>query len=268
VDKTGNDQKAKSFSAHLAQRPDTPVRVKRTLMFCLMVLVLPSRTSAVDFSETQIAGKRVTICRVDIRKERLQLFLRDDTGQPFKRFERLAAWLQPRGQKLAFAMNAGMYQPDFSPLGLFVSDGRQITPLNTTNGPGNFFLKPNGVLVVTKTGARIVESSEYPKLREPIILATQSGPLLLRSGKIHPAFKADSENRFVRNGVGLSSPDVAVFAISEAPVTFYEFALMFRERLGCSDALFFDGAISSLYSPHLKRSEQRGDLGPIIAITE
>jgi uncharacterized protein YigE (DUF2233 family) len=245
-----------------------PAQAKLAWVICLTALILPGRTSAVEFSEVQVAGKRVTVCRVNVRKERLQLFLHDDSGQPFKRFERLATWLQPRGQKLTFAMNAGMFHADFSPSGLFVSAGRQFTPLNTNNGQGNFFLKPNGVFVVTEKGASIVESSEYPKLHETILLATQSGPLLVRGGRIHPAFKPDSENRFVRNGVGVSAPEVAIFAISEMPVTFHEFALMFRDTLNCPDALFLDGAISSLYSLQLKRTGQRGELGPIIAVTE
>jgi len=231
-------------------------------------LVLLNRGSAVEFSTVEIAGKRVTVCRVDIRKERLQLFHRDDTGQPFKGFDRLATWLQPRGQKLVFGMNAGMYHPDFSSVGLFVANGQQLVPLNTTNGNGNFFLKPNGVFVVSEQGVQIVESSEYPRLKERIILATQSGPLLVYRGKVHPAFNAKSESRLVRNGVGIPSPDVAIFAIAEAPVSFHEFAILFRDTLHCPDALFLDGVISSLHSTELKRSDHRNELGPIIAITE
>lgn len=59
-----------------------------------------------------------------------------------------------------------------------------------------------------------------------------------------------------------------MFAISEEPVNLYEFATMFRDTLHCPDALFLDGAISSLHSAELKRSDVRVDLGPIIAVTE
>lgn len=231
-------------------------------------MLILNEASAVEFSTIEVAGKRVTICRVDVRKEKLQLFHRDETGQPFKNFERLTAWLQPRGQKLVFAMNGGMYHADFSAVGLLVSEGKQLSPLNLTNGTGNFFLKPNGIFLVSEAGALVVESSEYPRLRERAIIATQSGPLLVQGGKIHPAFKPDSQNRFIRNGVGIPSRDVAIFAISEAPVNFHEFATMFRDTLHCPDALYFDGAVSSLHSTELKRSDKRMDLGPIIAITE
>ena len=225
-------------------------------------------SDAIEISTVELAGKRFTVCRVDVRKERLQLFHRDDTGKPFKRFGRLASWLESRGQKLVFAMNAGMYHRDFSAVGLLVSDGRQAVPLNTADGGGNFFLKPNGVFVVTESGARVLESSEYPKLRERVVLATQSGPLLVRAGTIHPAFKPDSASRHIRNGVGVPSPDTALFVISEAPVSFYELATLFRDKLQCPDALFLDGTISSLYAPVLKRSDSRADLGPIIAVAE
>lgn len=231
-------------------------------------LALTSYASAVEFSTVEFAGKRFTVCGVNVRKERLQLFLRNDTGQPFKRFDRLASSLESRGQKLTFAMNAGMYHRDFSAVGLFVSGGQESAPLNTASGEGNFFLKPNGVFAVTETGARVIESSEYPQLRERVILATQSGPLLVRGGKLHPAFKANSESRLLRNGVGVPSPDIALFVISEAPVNFYEFATLFRDKLHCQDALFLDGTICSLHASELKRSDSRMDLGPIIAITE
>jgi uncharacterized protein YigE (DUF2233 family) len=82
-------------------------------------LALVSSVSGVEFSTAEIAGKPLTVCRVNLRKERLRLFLRDDTGQPIKRLERLAALLGARGQKLTFAMNAGMYYADFSPVGLY-----------------------------------------------------------------------------------------------------------------------------------------------------
>jgi uncharacterized protein YigE (DUF2233 family) len=225
---------------------------------------------AVEFSSVEVAGKRVTVCRVNVRKEKLQMFHRDETGQPFKRFDRLAAWLPPRGQKLVFAMNGGMYHDDFSPVGLLVSEGKQLAPLNLTNGMGNFYLKPNGVFLVSDAGALVVESSQYPRLRERVVIATQSGPLLVQGGKIHPVLKPESQNQYIRNGVGVPSRDVAVFAISEAPVNFHEFATMFRDTLKCPDALYLDGAVSSLYSTNLQTQTKRRpmDLGPIIAITE
>ncbi len=234
----------------------------------VMLLALLGSLRAVEFSTVEIAGKRVTVCRVDVKKERLQLLHRDENGQPFKRFDPLVKWIEERGQTLTFAMNAGMYERDYSALGVSVAEGKELTPLNTAVGEGNFFLKPNGVFLVSERGARIVETSEYPRLKERVLVATQSGPLLVYHGKMHPAFREGSENRLFRNGVGVPSPDVALFAISEAPVNFHEFTTMFRDVLHCPDALFFDGTVCSLYAPKLKRNDFRIDLGPFIGVTE
>jgi uncharacterized protein YigE (DUF2233 family)/acetyl esterase/lipase len=244
------------------------LEVKTLLFLYVGVLLLVARSSAVEFTNAVIAGRRVIVCRVNVRKEKLELFLHDDTGQPFKSFDAIERSLRPTSRKLVFGMNAGMYQRNFSPVGLFVSGGKELAPLNTNSGTGNFYLKPNGVFLVSESGARVVESAEYPGIREGALLATQSGPLLVRNGGIHPAFNAGSESRLIRNGVGVPSPDVAVFAITDEPVNLHEFATFFRDVLKCPDALYLDGVISSLHSPERKRSDRKTDLGPIIAVIE
>ncbi len=92
--------------------------------------------------------------------------------------------------------------------------------------------------------------------------------MLVQNGMFHPAFRAGSVNQLFRNGVGVPSPDVALFAISDAPLNFHEFATLFRDKLHCPNALFLDGTISSLHSTELKRSDFRMDLGPILGVTE
>ena len=240
----------------------------KPLFAASLVLLLAHATShAVDFSKVTHAGKTFTLCRVDLKKESLQLFLRDDAGQPLKSFERLDQWLGVQGQKLAFAMNGGMYHGDMSPVGLCVQNGKELAPLNLANAEGNFFLKPNGIFLISDQGARVIVSEEYPALREKVSLATQSGPLLLRNGRMHPAFKEGSKNILFRNGVGVVSPTEVVFAISEETVNFHELATLFRDTLKCKDALFLDGTVSSLHAEALKRSDKKMDLGPMLGIT-
>ena len=245
-----------------------PTNLKKLWLVHLLFLTAPQFADSVEFSKAEIAGKPLTVCKVDIRKERLQLFLRDDAGKPINRFDRLVGVLKSRGQTLTFAMNAGMYHGDFSPVGLFVAEGKQLAPLNTAAGQGNFFLKPNGVFLVTDSGARVVETSEFHQVRERVLLATQSGPMLVHRGAIHPAFREHSDSRLYRNGVCAPTPDVAVFVNSEEALNFHEFATFFRDSLKASEALFLDGTINSLYSLELKRNDFRMDLGPIIAVTE
>ncbi|QYF92047.1 phosphodiester glycosidase family protein [Massilia sp. PAMC28688] len=209
---------------------------------------------------------RYTVVTVDTSEDQLQLFWGDAAGKPFRGFAPLNAWLAQQGRELVFATNAGMYHPDFSPVGLLVIEGREVSPLNLGKARGNFFLKPNGVFLVGPDGPQVVASSEYPALARGVRIATQSGPLLLRHGRIHPAFKKDSRSRHIRNGVGVVG-NKAIFVISDDPVTFHEFALFMRDELGCRDALYLDGSISSLYDKEQGRQDLRGLLGPMIAIT-
>jgi uncharacterized protein YigE (DUF2233 family) len=213
------------------------------------------------------ADKRFTVVSVDTSHQSLQLFLNDDKGKPFKRFDRLASWLQARNKRLLFAMNAGMYQKDFTPVGLLVLNGKQLSPLNQADGTGNFFLKPNGVFLVSATGPRVVASSEYSALAKGVRLATQSGPLLVRRGVIHSAFNINSSSRLIRNGVGVSGSKV-FFVISESPVSFHELAVFFRDGLHCEDALYLDGVVSSLYSAELHRNDFNADLGPVVGVVQ
>lgn len=232
----------------------------------LLLLLALCLAGAASLASAAAAEPRYTVVKIDVRKERLELFLHDDSGAPFKRFDRLEAWLAARNRQLVFAMNAGMYHADFSPVGLLVQEGREEAPLNLAAGAGNFFLKPNGVFLVSDAGPRVVESSEYVALpKEGVRLATQSGPLLLRRGVVHPAFIPDSDSRKIRNGVGVSG-HTAIFVISEQPVNFYEFALYFRDVLHCRDALYLDGTVSALHSLALRRSDFTRELGPILGV--
>ena len=90
--------------------------------------------------------------------------------------------------------------------------------------------------------------------------------MLVVDGRIHPKFSVDGESRQRRNGVGMVDEHVMVFAISEGHVNFHSFARLFRDHLRCANALFFDGAISSLHAPELGRSDGYVSLGPIIGL--
>jgi uncharacterized protein YigE (DUF2233 family) len=235
-------------------------------LFVCLALCLCQAASGLEFKKVTQAGKQFTVCRVDLRTEQLRLFLQDGSGNYFNSFENIERALEPAEQRLVFGMNAGMYHPGFAPVGWCVESGRELAPLNLASGFGNFFLKPNGVFLITARGARILESSHAAGLSEKVELATQSGPLLVEAGKIHPAFNSESTSLLLRNGVGVVEPNTVWFAISDDPVSFYQFATLFRDALHCPDALFLDGTISSLHAPALHRSDKKIDLGPIIGV--
>jgi uncharacterized protein YigE (DUF2233 family) len=244
------------------------VRAGMQVTFLALMLFFEVRLGALEFSMATNAGRRATVIRVDPKVDALKLFLRDDRGNPLKSFKAVERLLQARGQRLLFAMNGGMYQPDLSPVGLCVVDASQLAPLNVANGEGNFFLKPNGVFLVTSNGALVIESSKYAARPDTVLLATQSGPLLVESGVIHSRLNPNSTSRLIRNGVGVRVSGEVVFAMTEEPINFHEFATLFRDQLKCTDALYLDGVISSLHAPPLKRSDVKTDLGPIIAVVE
>jgi uncharacterized protein YigE (DUF2233 family) len=232
------------------------------LLFCIQV------AQAVECKTATVGATPFTACRVDLNSERLGLFWRDETGRPYRQFSALREALSQRGKTLVFAMNAGMFRPDFSPVGLFVAEAKELVPLNRRVGSGNFSQQPNGVFLVDGNIARVITTDEYAEERPTPTFATQSGPMLVHEGEIttSPVMNPKSEWRKSRNGVCAPSPAAVVFVISEAPVTFYEFASYFRDSLHCREALYLDGSISSLYAPRLGREDAGSDLGPIFGV--
>jgi uncharacterized protein YigE (DUF2233 family) len=209
-----------------------------------------------------------SVCETKRDDRGLRLFLRDDSGQIIGSFSALERLLAGRGEKLVFATNGGMYHPDRRPVGLYVEGGRESAPLIRRGGPGNFHMRPNGVLWIDAAGAHATETSRFSALKAKPLYATQSGPMLVIGGALHPRFLGRSESAKIRNGVGLCRDGKVRFAISDRPVEFRAFALFFRDRLGCADALYLDGSISGLHAPDLNRSDiWRPQMGPIIGLT-
>ena len=135
---------------------------------------------------------------------------------------------------------------NYTPMGLYIENGKKISDLNTNNGEGNFYLKPNGVFLVKQGKAEIVETSKYQDSSD-ISFAIQSGPMLVSNRVVNPLFEENSQSKYIRSGVGITPVGNTVFAISNEPVTLYEFASFFKENLGCNNALYLDGAISEMY---------------------
>jgi uncharacterized protein YigE (DUF2233 family) len=211
---------------------------------------------------------RYAVCTFDVTKVRLRLFWAGADGKPYETFAALAESLKERSEKLAFAMNAGMFQPDFRPVGLYVEAGHQIAPVNTRSGPGNFHLKPNGIFFFDGRRAGVMETQVFLRSGLRPDYATQSGPLLVQAGVIHPKIEPTGTSEKIRNGVGVRDGHIVVFAISDEPVTFYRFASLFRDKLACPDALFLDGSISSLFAPGLGRADGLLPLGPMVGVVE
>jgi uncharacterized protein YigE (DUF2233 family) len=208
-------------------------------------------------------GQRFTICRES--GIRLELHSADRRGRPLRSFVALEQVLGEQAAKVRFAMNAGMFDEAGRPIGLAISDGREAQAISRrTNAGGNFHLQPNGVFLVRTDGqAEVITTAAFVPAPD-IRLATQSGPMLVIDGEVNPRFSQDGSSRYVRNGVGVDADGVAVFAISDTPVSFGRFARLFAGPLGCRNALYLDGSVSSLWDPANGRMDSLVPIGPMI----
>jgi uncharacterized protein YigE (DUF2233 family) len=208
------------------------------------------------------------VCEIDLRRHTVRLFWKKVDGEPYGYLGSVPRSLGERSGRLLFATNAGMYHPDYTPVGLYVENGRELVRANTKPGPGNFHMKPNGVFYITGMSAGVLETGFFLRRRQQVDFATQSGPLLVLNGRLHPRFSQDGSRKY-RNGVGVRDASNVIFAISDDQVSFGAFARLFRDRLKCNNALFLDGGtVPSLYSPALQRGSNLLPLGPIVGVYE
>jgi uncharacterized protein YigE (DUF2233 family) len=216
-----------------------------------------------------------TVCSFDLRSDDIRIFWRDDSGAPFRTFSALAEQLGARNEILAFAMNGGMYQDNLSPVGLLVIGGTEHKAANTVDIKGevvpNFYKKPNGVFFIGDGKGGVLETGRFLREKPKTEFATQSGPMLVIDGEIHPAFIVGSPYLNQRNGVCASSPTEVHLTISDGLVNFDDFARFFRDRLGCRNALFLDGGSApGIYAPEQGRNDPpgHGGYGPIIGVVK
>lgn len=203
---------------------------------------------------------------VNPQDSRVELFWKDDKDNIFRNIGNLKKHLESSGKKLRFAMNGGMYQENNQPLGLFIQNGKTITPLNKRTGEGNFYLQPNGVFYLTSDRrAFIKRTQDYNSGEAQIEFATQSGPMLIIDGAINEQFKADSTSLNIRNGVCVLENGTVLFSISRLGVNFYDFADHFL-KAGCRNALYLDGYVSKIYLPEKNIEQMDGDFGVIIGV--
>lgn len=224
-----------------------------------------------------VFGNPETVTRDGVRyfvwkakPENVRVVWKDDAGKQLPNLPAARAYLDGKGEKPLMLMNGGIFEPGGIPSGLLVQNGKELRPVNRRDGEGNFFLKPNGIFLISDKGARVIETGKWPPGGEKVSYAVQSGPLLLENGKIHPAFNKNSQSRLLRNGVGVTRDGTVIFAISDYKVekwpNLYGFADLFIS-LGCKDALFLDGDISQMrYGDDMKKPT--GGFGSLIAVVE
>lgn len=225
------------------------------LALCLFLFCRPGQKPDLFISYT-----------VDPKQQQLGLYWKDSKGQPLRSILALKTLVETKQQQLVFAMNGGMYKTDNSPLGLYIENFKTLSPLNTAFGKGNFYLQPNGVFFINANNEPGICATPDFKKQATIKFATQSGPMLVTDGNIHPVFTKGSTSLYVRNGVGILPGNKAVFVMSKQPVNFFDFACHFK-TLGCQQALYLDGFVSRTYLPEKNQIQTDGNFGVLIGVT-
>ncbi|HVE59128.1 MAG TPA: phosphodiester glycosidase family protein [Pyrinomonadaceae bacterium] len=241
------------------------MRYRKLLIFAAEFLLVLSFSSC---ASKQDSGENFAAFIVDPTAANIKFFWQDDEQKVLGSIGNLKKYVECSGQKLHFAMNGGMFMENRRPLGLYIEDGKTLAPLNTReSAEGNFYLQPNGVFYIRADRRAFVVPTRDFKDDKQIKYATQSGPMLVLDGEINQAFKPDSTNLNIRNGVCVTRDEHVVFAISRREVNFYDFAEYFK-KLGCRNALFLDGFVSRMYAPEQNIAQTDGDFGVIIGITD
>lgn len=237
-------------------------------LLALMMLAFAPATVWADGTcrDVTFEGLPYTVCEASPGAD-VRLFLNGASGANLGSFEAVNRALAPEDRALVFAMNGGMYHPDRAPVGLYIENGQSTQGLVTTSGGGNFGLVPNGVFCVRDDGGfAVIETRAFAANPPACRFATQSGPMLVIDGALHPRFLANSDSLYIRNGVGVAPDGRALFAISGRAVNFHTFARFFRDALGTPDVLYLDGSISRLFAPELRRNDFGFAMGPIIGL--
>lgn len=215
--------------------------------------------------DLRVPEARYIVCTVDPRFHDLRVVHNAAAGPETAT---VADWAAGSGNAdLLLAMNAGMYRPDGSPLGLLIEDGDVLSPLDTGAGEGNFYLRPNGVFAVARDGRFLVAETEaFRDEAPPVRFATQSGPLLVQGGQVHSALSPNGASRHIRNGIGVRADGKAVLVISRDPVSLGVFARLFADDLDCPDALYLDGFVSAIADGQGAIAGGAYPAGPMIAV--
>jgi uncharacterized protein YigE (DUF2233 family) len=244
----------------------------------LQVNMMPYRLSILLIAFVLLAGWSIAFTHkgstdpniidytADSKKQDIRFYWKDDSGHILGSIQRLKDYLDRKHKKLVFAMNGGMFKTGNSPVGLFIQQQATISPLDTSSGDGNFYLKPNGVFYIARDNKATICQTKDFRSSAQIRFATQSGPMLVINGTIHPAFKEGSTNFNIRNGVGILPDGKMLFAMSNGSMNFYDFAKYFK-NMGCLNALYLDGFVSRTYLPEKNWIQTDGDFGVIIGVT-
>ena len=208
----------------------------------------------------------LTHCVADPKLHRIATALAPKGGAPYRTMKALSEGID--GENVAFAVNAGMFDGEGKPIGYYVERGNRLKELNRADGPGNFHMKPNGVFYGSGSAWSVKTSDNFfSTVGTRPEFGTQSGPMLVVDGKLHPEITENGPSKAIRNGVGVDKDGRAHFVISNSPLSFGQLARYFRDELKTPNALFLDGNISALWNPVSGRLDAGVKIGPMLVVS-
>jgi uncharacterized protein YigE (DUF2233 family) len=224
-------------------------------------------TSAGPCQKVTFEDAPLTLCTADPGQHTIRTALKPANGPNYRSLATYSANRDADAPALAFAMNGGMYDDDGNPIGYYVEAGEKLHDLSRTEGPGNFHMMPNGVFFGTGAKWEVRTSQDFfENVDKRPEFGTQSGPMLVIDGQLHPQFDDDGESLRIRNAVGVDAEGRALFVISDEPLSFGKLARFYRDELKVPNALFLDGTVSSLWAPERNRLDSSYPIGPLIVV--
>ena len=184
----------------------------------LTLTLLPLFAVAADDCAPSDPTLTVQAYTVNPQTERVKMYWQKANGEAWGTLHALLADINSQGQ-VQMAMNGGIYDESYAPLGLYIENGQQKVALNLASGEGDFFIRPGGVFYVAGDKVGIVRLDAFKTSKE-IQFAVQSGPLLMEN---------------------------AVFLLSQQATNFYDFACYAKAKLNVEQLLYLDGTISHMY---------------------
>lgn len=111
------------------------------LLRCLLPLAL--LPAAVASAACTLTDPTLTLqsYRVDAQKERIAMYWQDRHGKARGSLRSLLAGIDGDG-RVQMAMNGGIYDKAYAPLGLYIEDGKRLTPVNRSAGGGTSLSAP------------------------------------------------------------------------------------------------------------------------------
>lgn len=229
------------------------MNIQKSVAAALFIsFVISNNVSALTMREYKFENVDFAVVEIS-EQDSLKLFWKQpNDDQPYQSFNNLVKTLAKQHEKVLFAINSGIFGRDQSPLGWHVEKSDRLQALNQVTRKdafGNFSLIPNGVFFIDHSGKHhVVETEKFLQNQHKynVTYATQSGPMLVIDGNLHPKFYESSDSLKYRSGVCVKDNNT-YFSVTQNPINFYYFAKFFQQELKCDNALYLDGTLSQLY---------------------